>query len=74
MKLFAVKINDNLGSFAPIELLEQTKKDIDRVINLKAEEIQEDKREEQQELAKQLKKAKIIIIETKSMEEKNLYD
>lgn len=74
MKLFAVQVDDAIGSFAPIELLEKTKYEIDKIINLKPENLPKEKYEDWQKLSEKLKKAKIFVAEATIEKEEQLYD
>lgn len=74
MKLFAIKVGNAIGSFAPIELLKQTQQEIDKIINLNPKNFPEEKREDWENLAEQLKQARLYVVEATLIEEKNIND
>lgn len=71
MKIFAVIIKDKIGSFAPIELKEQTLKEIKALKRLNANNLQLDKEktEELKRVQEELQTAKIVIAEATIIEE-----
>lgn len=74
MKLYAIQVGDAIGSFAPIELLKDTKSEIGKIVNLKPENLPKEKRADWEKLVEQLKQAKIFIVEAKLEKEVKLYD
>ena len=71
MKLFAVIVKDKIGSFAPIELKEQTLKEIKTLKKLNANNLHLDKEktEELKKVQEELQTAKIVIAEATIIEE-----
>lgn len=75
MKIFAIIIDDKIGSFAPIELKEQTLKEIKALKKLNANNLHLDKEktEELKKVQKELQTAKIVIAEATVIEEEQIF-
>jgi len=74
MKLFAVKIGNNIGSFAPIELKEQTLKEMRALKKLNINSLPDkEKAKELEEIQKDLETATFIITETTEITEEKVF-
>lgn len=60
LKIFAVKIGDKVGSFAPIEFKEQTRKEMQALLKFDATKLDKEKEKEILQIQKELKTAVFI--------------
>lgn len=74
MKLFAVKIGNSIGSFAPIELKEQVLKEMKTLRKLNMNNLPDkEKAKELQEVQQDLETATFIIVETSEFTEEKIF-
>lgn len=73
MKVFAVQIGNKIGSFAPIELKEQTKKEMKALLKFDATKLNKEREKEVKEIQEELNEATFIIGELTNIIEESIF-
>ncbi|WP_369397755.1 hypothetical protein [Pseudomonas plecoglossicida] len=74
LKIFAVQIGDKVGSFAPIELKEQTRKEMQALLKFDATKLDKEKEKEILQIQKELKTAVFIEGEVINITEEPIFN